>query len=93
MTEIMARISPDGRIELADERSAKIQAVDAMPPRNTAHLARGMTNSTSVTTTAKSSAFLIQNALKPHSKVLVESVSPIGGLIAHKVSKNEKTKK
>jgi hypothetical protein len=42
MVEIMARISPEGGVELADDRSAKIEAVDSMTPLDAAYLARGL---------------------------------------------------
>jgi hypothetical protein len=42
MTEMMARISPQGGVDLADDGSAKIGAVDSMSPLDAAYLARGL---------------------------------------------------
>jgi len=42
MSETMARIGLDGTIELADERSAKIDSVAQMKPLDAAYLARGL---------------------------------------------------
>jgi hypothetical protein len=42
MTEIMARISSGGRVELIDDSSAIIKSVDPMTPQDAAYLARGM---------------------------------------------------
>ncbi|MGB8898726.1 MAG: hypothetical protein WCC90_05520 [Methylocella sp.] len=42
MTEIMARINAEGRVELIDDRSARIEAAATMTPFDTAYLARGM---------------------------------------------------
>jgi hypothetical protein len=42
MAEILARVSPDKRIELVDERSVKIETVDSMLADDAAYLARGM---------------------------------------------------
>src|SRR5580700_3072720 len=42
MAEIMARISPQGGVELVDDRLVKIIAVDSMTPRDAAFLARSI---------------------------------------------------
>ena len=42
MAEILARISQEGCVELVDDRSAKIEAVNSMTPHDAAFLARGM---------------------------------------------------
>jgi hypothetical protein len=42
MTEIMARISSGGCVELIDDSSAIIKSVDPMTPQDAAYLARGM---------------------------------------------------
>ena len=42
MTEIMARINAEGRVELIDDRSARIESAANMTPFDTAYFARGM---------------------------------------------------
>ena len=42
MTEIMARINAEGRVELIDDRSARIESAATLTPFDTAYLARGM---------------------------------------------------
>lgn len=42
MTEIMARISSDARVEVIDDRSTLIKSVEAMAPPDAAYLARGL---------------------------------------------------
>jgi hypothetical protein len=42
MTEIMGRVSQDGRVELVDDHGTKISAVEPMTPQEAAFFARGI---------------------------------------------------
>jgi len=42
MTEVVARINAEGRVELIDVRTARIESAATMTPFDTAYLARGM---------------------------------------------------
>jgi hypothetical protein len=40
MTEIMGRIGPDGTVEMADDRSVRVEGVDPLTPSDAAFLGR-----------------------------------------------------
>lgn len=42
MSEIMARVAPNGRVEIVDDKGKKIEATGALLPNDAAFLARGI---------------------------------------------------